>query len=216
MSGDGSNITVRAHDTVVPSSTSDTARLTFSGLRKFNVPIWSSAPHRPQLDSDPDVSFTPGPLDASDYPVGKVLHISPWDPYDPDNHQLMTDIRAWKVANIANDIPDVEVDDPDGADLLVLSWGSTFSAVRAGVGNARNRGVPVAYARIRYLSPFPSNMPTVLSSYKQVMVPELNMGQLSRMIKAEFVTPVISVNKVEGQPFTSEEIAGEIMKVAGR
>ena len=136
--------------------------------------------------------------------------------YDPANHQLMTDIRAWKIANIANDIPDVEVDDPDGADLLVLSWGSTFSAVRAGVGNARNQGASVAYARIRYLSPFPANMATVLSSYRQVLVPELNMGQLSRMIKAEFVTPVLSVNKVEGQPFTSTEIANEIMKVTGQ
>ena len=136
--------------------------------------------------------------------------------YDPANHQLMTDVRAWKIANIANDIPDVEVDDPDGADLLVLSWGSTFSAVRAGVGNARNQGVSVAYARIRYLSPFPANMATVLSSYRQVLVPELNMGQLSRMIKAEFVTPVLSVNKVEGQPFTATEIADEIMKVMGQ
>lgn len=136
--------------------------------------------------------------------------------YDPANHQLMTDIRAWKIANIANDIPDIEVDDPDGADLLVLSWGSTFSAVKAGVGNARSLGASVAYARIRYLSPFPPNMPTVLGNYKKIMVPEMNMGQLSRIIKAEFVTPVISVNKVEGKPFTSDEICDEIMKVVGQ
>ena len=136
--------------------------------------------------------------------------------YDPANHQLMTDIRAWKVANIANDIPEVQVDDPDGADLLVLSWGSTYSAVKAGVGNARKKGAKVAYARIRYLSPFPANMPTLLSSYETVLVPELNNGQLSRIIKAEFVRPVISYNKVEGVPFTSGEIADKIMEITGR
>lgn len=136
--------------------------------------------------------------------------------YDPANHQLMTDIRAWKVANLANDIPEVEVDDPDGADLLVLSWGSTCSAVRAGVGNARREGAKVAYGRIRHLCPFPPNMPTLLSSYEEVLVPELNNGQLSRMIKAEFVRPVVSYNKVEGVPFTSGEIAGKIMEMAGR
>ena len=136
--------------------------------------------------------------------------------YDPANHQLMTDIRAWKVANIANDIPEVEVDDPDGADLLVLSWGSTYSAVKAGVGNARKQGANVAYARIRYLSPFAPNMPTVLSSYEHVLIPEMNNGQLSRMIKAEFVRPVISYNKVEGVPFTSGEIGAKIMEIAGR
>ena len=136
--------------------------------------------------------------------------------YDPANHQLMTDIRAWKVANIANDIPDIEVDDPDGADLLVLSWGSTYSAVRAGVGNARNSGAKVAHARIRYLSPFAPNMPTVLSSYQQVLIPEMNNGQLSRMVKAEFVTPAVSYNKVEGIPFTSDEITNKIMELAAR
>ncbi len=136
--------------------------------------------------------------------------------YDPSNHQLMTDIRAWKVANIANDIPEVEVDDPDGADLLVLSWGSAYSAVKAGVRRARRSGIKVAYARVRYLSPLPPNMPTILSSYRQVLIPELNNGQLSRLIKAEFVTPVISYGKVEGTPFTFGEIDAKIREIAGR
>ena len=136
--------------------------------------------------------------------------------YDPANHQLMTDTRAWKVANIANDIPEIEVDDPDNADLLVLCWGSTYSAVRAGIGNARGRGANVAFARIRHLSPFPANMPTVLSSYKDVLIPELNNGQLSRIVKAEFVRPVISYNKVQGVPFTSGEICRKILEIAGQ
>ena len=136
--------------------------------------------------------------------------------YDPANHQLMTDVRAWKVANIANDIPEVEVDDPDGADLLVLSWGSTYSAVKAGVRKARREGVKVAYARIRYLSPFPPNMTTLLSSYERVLIPEMNNGQLSRMVKAEFARPVISYSKVEGVPFQFREISTRIMEIAGR
>ncbi len=136
--------------------------------------------------------------------------------YDPENHQLMTEIRAWKVANIANDIPDIEVDDPDGADLLVLSWGSTYSAARAGVGNARKQGVKVAHARIRYLCPFPPNMPTLLSSYEKVLIPEMNSGQLSRLVKAEFVTSVASLNKVAGVPFTAQEISAAVAEAAGR
>ena len=136
--------------------------------------------------------------------------------YDPENHQLMTEIRAWKVANIANDIPDIEVDDPDGADLLVLSWGSTYSAARAGVGNARKQGVKAAHARIRHLCPFPPNMPTLLSSYEKVLIPEMNSGQLSRLVKAEFITSVASLNKVAGVPFTAQEISAAVVEAAGR
>ena len=134
--------------------------------------------------------------------------------YDPDNHQLMTDTRAWKIANIANDIPDLEVDDPDGADVLVLSWGSSYSATRAGVGRARAAGVNVAYARVRYLSPFSSNMATVLSSYEHVLVPELNNGQLSRLLRADFLKPVVSYNKVQGVPFGAKEIERQILELA--
>ena len=133
--------------------------------------------------------------------------------YDPANHQLMTDTRAWKIANIANDIPDLEVDDPDGADMLVISWGSAYSAARAGVGRVRAGGGKVAHAQLRYLSPFPSNMATVLSSYETVLVPELNNGQLSRMLRAEFLKPIISYNKMQGAPFGAKEIERQIKEV---
>ena len=136
--------------------------------------------------------------------------------YDPENHQLMTDTRAWKIANIANDIPDLEVDDPDGADVLVISWGSAYSAARAGVGRTRATGGNVAHARLRYLSPFPANMATVLSSYESVIVPELNNGQLSRMLRAEFLKPIVAYNKVQGAPFGAEEIERQIREVIGK
>jgi 2-oxoglutarate ferredoxin oxidoreductase subunit alpha len=133
--------------------------------------------------------------------------------YDPENHQLMTDIRAWKVANIANDIDDLEVDDPDGANMLVLAWGSTYSAARAGVGQARSDGANVAFARLRHLSPFPANIATVLDSYDTVLVPELNNGQLSRILRADFLKPVISYNKLRGVPFGAKEIRAKIQEL---
>ena len=136
--------------------------------------------------------------------------------HDPDNHQLMTDTRAWKVANIANDIPDLEVDDPDGADTLVISWGSSYSAVRAGVGNARKAGANVAHARLRYLSPFPANMATVLASYEKVLLPELNNGQLAYMLRAEFLKPVTSYSRMRGVPFGAKEIRNQIMELVGK
>lgn len=133
--------------------------------------------------------------------------------YNPENHQLMTDTRQWKVANIANDIPDIAVDDPDGAGLLVLGWGSSYLASRAGVGRARQDGKKVAFARLRHLNPFPSNIATLLDSYEHVLVPELNNGQLYRLLRAEFLKPVIPFNKVQGVPFGAKEIHGKIMEV---
>jgi 2-oxoglutarate ferredoxin oxidoreductase subunit alpha len=134
--------------------------------------------------------------------------------YNKKNHQLMTDTRAWKIANIANDIPDVSVDDPDGdAAMLVLSWGSVSAAARAGVGRVRAKGHKVAFAKIRHLNPFPNNLQTLLSSYSTVLVPELNNGQLSRVLRAEFLEPVIGYNKVEGAPFWAAEIEAKILEL---
>jgi len=134
--------------------------------------------------------------------------------YSRVNHQLMTDTRAWKVANIANDIPDIEVEDPHGdAKLLVLSWGSVTASAGAGVGRARANGHRVAFAKIRYLKPFPNNLSTLLSSYDQVLVPELNDGQLSKVLRTEFLQPVIPFNKMEGAPFFAAEIENKIVEV---
>ncbi len=134
--------------------------------------------------------------------------------YSRDNHQLMTDTRAWKVANIANDIPDIEVDDPDGdAELLVLSWGSVTASAGAGVGRARAKGHRVASAKLRHIKPFPNNLATLLNSYDQVLIPELNDGQLSRVIRSEFLHPVISYSKMEGAPFWAAEIYNKIVEV---
>jgi 2-oxoglutarate ferredoxin oxidoreductase subunit alpha len=127
--------------------------------------------------------------------------------YDPDNHDTMVRLRAQKVAAIAADIPEIRVDDPSGeARLLVLSWGGTFGAVHAGVRRARNDGRNVAHVHLRYLNPFPRNMAEVLAGFDKVLVPEMNLGQLLKLVRAEFLVDAVGYNRVRGLPFRAAEI----------
>jgi 2-oxoglutarate/2-oxoacid ferredoxin oxidoreductase subunit alpha len=133
--------------------------------------------------------------------------------YDPSNHQLMTDTRAWKVANIANDIPLVEVQGDEDADILVLGWGSTFGANRAAARRVRLEGKKVATAHVRYLNPLPRNLGDVLRSYKKVLIPEMNTGQLLKVVRAEYLIDATGLNKVAGEPFKVSEIATKILEM---
>jgi len=133
--------------------------------------------------------------------------------YDPDNHQLMVKTRAKKVAGIAQDIPLQEVVGPATGDLLVLSWGGTYGACLTAVRQAQSQGKAVAHAHLRYLNPFPRNLQQLLRSYKRVLVPELNMGQLRMMIRAEFLVDAIGLNKVKGKPFAIGEITEKIAEI---
>ena len=134
--------------------------------------------------------------------------------YDPNNHQLMTDTRAWKVANIANDIPDIEVDGDEDADILVLGWGSTFGSIRAAANRANKSGQKVATAHLRYMNPMPKNLGDVLRSYDKILIPELNTGQLLKLIRAEFLINAVGLNKVMGEPFKISEITNKITEMA--
>ncbi len=133
--------------------------------------------------------------------------------YDPDNHELMTAARAAKVAGIANDIPEVEVFGADDADLLVVSWGSTFGGVRAGVKNANSAGHSVAHVHLRYLNPLARNLGDILARYDKVLVPELNLGQLAMVLRAKYLTPAITLSKVQGAPFMANEITDRIIEL---
>jgi 2-oxoglutarate ferredoxin oxidoreductase subunit alpha len=134
--------------------------------------------------------------------------------YNPANHGHMIETRAAKIAGIAKDIPRLEVDDPDGyAELLVVGWGSTFGAMGAGAQRVRLRGKKVATAHLMHLNPFPSNLADVLRKYPKVLVPEMNMGQLSRLLRAEFLVDAKSLNKVQGQPFKAGEIETAMMQI---
>ena len=124
--------------------------------------------------------------------------------YDPDNHDLMTQLRAQKVAGIK--VPDQIVDHQEGADVLVLSWGGTFGPVHAGVRRARANGGKVAHAHLRWLNPFPANLGDVLNSYGRVLIPEMNLGQLLQLIRAKYLIDAVGYNRVSGKPFKAGDI----------
>jgi 2-oxoglutarate ferredoxin oxidoreductase subunit alpha len=133
--------------------------------------------------------------------------------YSPSNHQHMSDTRLRKVEGIANFIPEQEVDGPESGDLLVLSWGGTFGSVRTAVRQCRQGGKSVAHAHLRYMNPFPKNLESVIRSYKRVLIPELNLGQLSFIIRSKFLVDAISLNKIQGKPFKIGEIIAKINDV---
>jgi 2-oxoglutarate/2-oxoacid ferredoxin oxidoreductase subunit alpha len=127
--------------------------------------------------------------------------------YDPDNHDLMVRMRARKVAGIAADIPELEVDDPDGAELLVLGWGGTYGPITAAVRRLRRDGRKVAQVHLTHLNPFPRNTGDVLRRYPKILVPEINLGQLVKLVRAEFLVDAVGYHRVSGQPFRSDELA---------
>ncbi len=133
--------------------------------------------------------------------------------YSPENHDRMVRLRAEKVARIAHDIPGVEVDHEDGAQVLVLGWGSTWGSIQAGVRRIRARGLPVASAHLVHLNPFPADLGDVLRRYPKVLVPEMNLGQLSRLVRAEYLVDAVSFTKVQGVPFRAAEMEAKILEM---
>jgi 2-oxoglutarate ferredoxin oxidoreductase subunit alpha len=130
--------------------------------------------------------------------------------YDGANHERMTELRAAKVAMIADEIPPLKVDAEPGASLLVLGWGSTEGSIRAGVRRAREAGHRVASAQLRHLNPLPANTGDVLRSFERVLVPELNSGQLAMVLRSEFLVDIESYTKIQGQPLFASEVAEQI------
>lgn len=134
--------------------------------------------------------------------------------YDPNNHDRMVRLRQAKIDGIAQDIPPLEVDDPDGdARVLVLGWGSTYGPIAAAVRRIRKSGGKVAQAHLRHLNPLPANTGEVLRAYDKVLLPEINLGQLALLLRARFLVDIISYNRVRGLPFKAEELAGVIQDV---
>ena len=133
--------------------------------------------------------------------------------YEPDNHGLMTHLRADKVAGIADDIPPAVVyGDEVDPEIVVAGWGSTWGAISGAVDRVRNRGRRVAQVHVQHLNPFPSNLGDVLRSAPRVLVPEMNLGQLSRLLRAEYLVDARSVTKVKGVPFTAGELETAILE----
>jgi len=132
--------------------------------------------------------------------------------YDPENHEFMCRVRAAKIQRIAQEIPDIKVHGPEDAQTLVIGWGSTYGATRAAVEDCQRRGIKVARAHLRHLNPFPANLGKVLSKYKKVLVPEMNLGQLLFLLRAKFLVDAKGVNKVQGKPFRVSELIEVIEK----
>ena len=136
--------------------------------------------------------------------------------YDGINHERMVHLRRDKITGIASDIPPVEVNDEGGdAQLLLVSWGSTYAAVAAGVKRIRARGMKAAHVHLRHLYPLPANLGEVLHSYTQVLVPEVNLGQLSRILRAEYLVDAKGMSKMQGVPFRVGEIEAAITALLG-
>ena len=133
--------------------------------------------------------------------------------YDSANHQYMTDMRAWKVSNIANDIDKLEIHGDESADTLVLGWGSTYGGITQAVNRLNEKGVKVASAHFVHLNPFPDNTQEVLSKFKQIIIPELNTGQLLKLVREAFLIDARGINKVAGEPFTAQELTNKIEEI---
>ncbi|QRY45056.1 2-oxoacid:acceptor oxidoreductase subunit alpha [Mycolicibacterium boenickei] len=129
--------------------------------------------------------------------------------YEPKNHDLMVRLRQEKIASIK--VPDLEVDDPTGdAELLMLGWGSSYGPIGEACRRARRKGIKVAQAHLRHLNPFPANLGEVLRRYPNVVVPEMNLGQLALLLRGKYLVDVQSVTKVEGMAFLADEVEGII------
>jgi 2-oxoglutarate ferredoxin oxidoreductase subunit alpha len=140
-------------------------------------------------------------------------HIS----YDPDNHQKMTNVRAQKVQNVANDLPDQKVEcGDDHGDLVLVGWGSTYGTLQQAVRRARANGLSVSHVHLRHMWPMPKNIKALLSNFKHILVPELNNGQLVRILRAEYLLPAMPLDKVSGMPFRISEIDAAIRETLGK
>lgn len=133
--------------------------------------------------------------------------------YVPENHERMIHRRQQKVEIVAGDIPEAEIYGDAPGDLLVLGWGSTYGAIRAAVGKVRQEGLAVSQLHLRYINPFPRNLGELLLKFPQVLIPEMNMGQLLQIIRGEFMVDAIGLNKIQGKPFNAHEIEEQIRQI---
>jgi len=135
--------------------------------------------------------------------------------YDPANHALMSKLRAEKLEKLAEEIPPLAVDADEGAELLVLGWGSTAGVIGAAARRVRERGIPIATAQLRHVHPLPTNTGEIVRSFGKVLVPEMNSGQLLGIVRGEFLVDAIGHNKVEGLPILAEEMEQAILEALG-
>ncbi|MFA6541143.1 MAG: 2-oxoacid:acceptor oxidoreductase subunit alpha [Bacteroidota bacterium] len=135
--------------------------------------------------------------------------------YEPENHEKMIRLRAEKVERVANDIPLATVEGKEKGDLLVVGWGGTYGTIKTAVEKAQKQGKSVSHLHLKYINPFPKNLGEILYNFRTVLVPEINMGQLIKILRAKYLVPAIGLNKIQGLPFRSIEIEEKIDEVLG-
>lgn len=135
--------------------------------------------------------------------------------YDPDNHHKMINLRSEKIKNIENDIPELEVDGEQQGELLVLGWGGTYGAIKEAVMKSRAMGMKISQAHLQYVNPFPKNTGEVLKRFDKVLIPEINLGQLAKLIRSEYLVDVVQFNVVRGLPFRVSDILEKIKETLG-
>ena len=133
--------------------------------------------------------------------------------YDPENHQRMVELRQNKIDIIARDIAPAKPFGKESGDLLVIGWGGTHGAIRSAVETAQDEGMSVSHLHLRHLNPFPKNLGEILVKFQKVMIAELNLGQLSTIIRSKFLVDAVGLNKIQGKPFTQTEVYNEITKL---
>ena len=159
------------------------------------------------IPGTPDLEHRIGGLEKADI-YGTVN-------YDPENHNKMIHLRAQKIKNIENDIPELEVDGEQQGELLVLGWGGTYGAIKEAVIKSRALGLKVSQAHLQYVNPFPKNTGEVLKRFNKVLIPEINLGQLAKLIKSEYLVDVVQFNVVRGLPFRVSDIIEKIKETLG-
>ncbi|MFA6440655.1 MAG: 2-oxoacid:acceptor oxidoreductase subunit alpha, partial [Bacteriovoracaceae bacterium] len=135
--------------------------------------------------------------------------------YEPENHHKMIKLRAAKVERIANDIPLATVEGDESGDVLVIGWGGTYGTIKTAVERKRKEGKSVSHLHLRYINPMPKNIGEILAKFKTVLVPEINLGQLIKILRDKFLIPAVGLNKVQGLPFRSIEIEQKIDELLG-
>lgn len=135
--------------------------------------------------------------------------------YDPDNHHLMVQTRAEKIERMVADIPLQEIEGDQEGDVLVVGWGSTYGSIKSAIISARAKGLSVSHVHLRYLNPFPSNLGEILYKFKNILVPEINNGQLIRMLRSKYLVPAVGFNVIKGLPLRAEHIEERIHELAG-
>ncbi len=135
--------------------------------------------------------------------------------YEPENHERMCRLRAEKIQRIVRDIPPTEISGPSSGELLVVGWGSTYGAIRTAVERCQKKGMNVSRVHLRWLNPLPSDLGNILKRFQKILIPEINLGQLSRILRAEYLLPTIGYHKISGQPFAAREIENKIAELLG-